>query len=298
MNLRFFFGKLLWIALLAGFHSECRAQAADKSIPETYCITQEELILLEKINQYRMENSLPLLELSKSLSWVAHLHVRDLFLNQPHRENGCNMHSWSGEGNWSAFCFPKEQTKRKSVWDKPKELTHYVAPAHELIFWSNQETGFEEALAEWKSIPQSASLILNTGRYAKMKWKTAGVAIFKGYVSFWAGEALDAETSVRVCHSDSIIATRVVAGKPQVQRVDPVKMSSGKYYLIFGSYASLQQASEGQQKLVNDGFPQAQILEKDGKYRTSIGEFDTMEAAKTARKSLPVKYSKAWILKD
>jgi len=270
----------------------------DRSIPATFCLNPEELRLFDLINHYRTERGLPLIELSKSLSYVAQSHVRDLYINQPYDNKKCNMHSWSDQGTWTAFCFPADQTRRKSVWDKPKELTQYPGQAYELVYWTNDPVNPEDVMELWKGIPASAALLLNTGKYAKNNWKVAGISIYKGYAALWIGEARDPETEIRLCQGDSVINTSAAISKPKAETSRQSSGGTGAYYLVFGSYPSLSLAREGQQKLIREGFVDSQIIEKDGKFRTSLNQFETMEAARTAKKKLPSKYSQAWILKD
>ncbi|MGC8866260.1 MAG: SPOR domain-containing protein [Bacteroidales bacterium] len=278
--------------------------AQNAAVPDNYCISAAELDLFNKINAYRTERGLPELSLSRSLSYVAYLHVRDLKINRPDSVKGCNKHSWSGQGNWSAFCFPRDQSRKKSVWDKPKEITRYPGQGFELLYHtSDGEAIADDAMALWRSLAASQAILLNTGHYLKNKWKVVGVAMYKEYISVWFGEANDPETSVRMCHSDSIISSvrKTPAKNPTsggIIREDVSRTLAGRYYLIFGSYNTLQQAREGQQRLMNDGFSDVKIMEMDGRFRTSIGDFATQEEARNARKKLPAKYKDAWILRE
>jgi hypothetical protein len=92
----------------------------DKKIPDTYCLNEEELQLFNMINQQRQQKGLPKLELSKSLSYVAYLHVRDLYINRPDSVKGCNMHSWSNKGNGQLFAFRKNKAKNDRYGINPK----------------------------------------------------------------------------------------------------------------------------------------------------------------------------------
>ncbi len=293
---------LLLLFILNTVFVPLQVSGQETAMPDNYCINSSELDLFNKINAYRTERGLPELSLSKSLSYVAYLHVRDLKINRPDTVKGCNMHSWSSRGNWSAFCFPKDQIKRKSVWDKPREITKYPGQGFEVIYHTSENDATpDDALSLWRSLAASQSIILNTGRYIKNKWKVAGVALYKGYASVWFGEANDPETAVRICHSDSVITAVKKTAKPtstSVFREDVSRTSAGRYYLIYGSYNTLAQAKEGQQRLMNDGFSEVKILEKDGRFRTSIGDYSTQEEAKAARKKLPAKYKEAWILRE
>lgn len=301
---RLMFLIVMFIVWLLGFISSLTLKAQNASVPDNYCISAAEFDLFKKINAYRTERGLPELSLSRSLSYVAYLHVRDLKLNRPDSVKGCNKHSWSDQGNWAAFCFPRDQSRKKSVWDKPKEITRYPAQAFELIYHTTDgDAKADDAMSLWRSLAASQAIMLNTGRYLKNKWKEVGVAMYQEYISVWFGEANDPETSVRLCHSDSVITSvRKSQAKPptsdRIIREDVSRTSAGRYYLIYGSYNTLQQAREGQQRLMNDGFSDVKILEKEGRFRTSIGDFATQEEARSARKKLPAKYKDAWILRE
>jgi len=60
------------------------------------CLSATEYQLYRQINEYRKERGLDSVPLSKSLSYVAQVHVRDLAENHPHSKR-CNMHSWSDQ---------------------------------------------------------------------------------------------------------------------------------------------------------------------------------------------------------
>ena len=59
--------------------------------------------LANVINQYRRDRGLPEIPVSPSLTRVAELHVADLAAHP--RDRGCNLHSWSEHGAWSACCY-------------------------------------------------------------------------------------------------------------------------------------------------------------------------------------------------
>lgn len=271
-----------------------------KDIPADYCINQEEFQLFNLVNNLRKSRGLPSLQLSKSLSYTAYQHVRDLYINKPDTAS-CNMHSWSDKGDWTPICFPKEQGKKKSVNDKPKELTNYPGQAHELLYWVNGTALPDEVFDQWRTTNQSSALILNTGKWLKTNWKSMGISVYKGYASLWLGEAQDTETEVGLCNSDTIISSnKAIAKTKGIIREEVGTKSSGglRYYLIFGSYVTFGQAREAQQKLQESGFQDAKILENQGKFRISLADYDSQEAAKQAKKQLDKKYKEAWIYKE
>lgn len=295
--------KIVWtvwaMLILAQYVYAQGSVGAKQTIPPDYCINQDEFQLYKLVNDLRKSRGLPTLQLSKSLSYTAYQHIRDLYINKPDTAS-CNMHSWSDKGSWTPICFPKEQGKKKNVNDKPKELTSYQGQAHEILYWVNGTALPDEVFDQWRTTNQSASLILNTGKWLKTNWKNMGISIYKGYASLWLGEAQDPETEVSLCNSDSVISSKKpLAKKGIIKEEKGSKLSGGfRYYLIFGSYASFGQAREAQQKLQDSGFQDSKILENQGKFRVSLADYDNQDAAKQAKKQLDKKYKEAWIYKE
>ncbi|MDO9512311.1 MAG: SPOR domain-containing protein [Bacteroidales bacterium] len=294
--------RILCLVLPLVFFANHLPAQSGKGVPADFCVDSEEAQLFTRINEARIGKGLVPLLLSKSLCFVAQTHTRDLYINRPESAD-CNMHSWSDKGNWSSFCYPKDQTRRKSVWDKPKELTHYPGQAFELIYWTNQVAFPDEIMDTWLATQSSSSLMLNYGKYAKNSWKTMGVAIYKGYASVWFGEYTDVEDKVSICYSDSVISSKPykkieVKKQNVLVQEDNVYAGQERFYLIFGSFNNIQQARDGLSKIQKDGFPNVRILEADGKFRVSLDDFGSNEAAKDARRNLSQKYKAAWILKQ
>lgn len=271
-----------------------------QQIPPNFCLSEDEASLFRMINELRIANGASQLELSKSLSYVAQLHVRDLHLNNP-AVNGCNQHSWSDKGNWVPFCYPKDQTRKKSVWDKPKELTKYPGIAYEVVYWENSSAFPDQIIENWKSTPQSANLILGHGKWNRNHWKVVGVAIFKGYACAWFGESVDPEEEIRICHSDSVISFKVEAAIHEQQNGQAasdavIAKKTGRFYIISGSFNNLKQAQATLKDVRKLGYKRSCIIENDGKYRVSIDDFETVELAKSGRKKIANKFRDAWIL--
>lgn len=274
-----------------------------QKLPDNLCVTDDEIELFHLINTMRKENGLPEVKLSASLTYVAQLHVRDLDLTYI-RNSSCNMHSWSSKGHWSPFCYPKDQTKKRSVWDKPKELTSYIGQAYEVVFWENGPALPKNIIESWKSTPQSEMLINAKGKWDKMSWKVVGIGIYNGYCSAWFGENED-NLPIRICNSDSLIsATSKGIASHQTEKTkssdlkqEVSKAEKGRFYIIFGSFNTLNQAKSGLNDLHKQGLTTAKIIQNDGKFRISINDFGTFDEAKSARKALTQKYPDAWILR-
>ena len=174
--------------------------AGDKSVPEGFCLSSEEMKLYELINRYRKERNLPPIPLSKSLSYVSRLHVIDLSENPP--TGNCNMHSWSKDERWTSCCYTPDHRKSDCMWNKPRELTNYPGNGYEIAHGSPSASyiaSAEESLAGWKSSSGHNQVIINKGTWASVKWKAVGVGIYKNYAVVWFGEQEDPETGLTTC---------------------------------------------------------------------------------------------------
>ena len=154
-------------------------------------LTAEETRLYQLVNQYRAQNGLPAIPFSRSLSYVAQTHVRDL---QNHPLSGtCNMHSWSAYGKWSSCCYTSDHARAQCMWNKPRELTNYPGNGYENAFGGS--SGYiataQQALNSWKHSRGHNAVILNQGTWRKRTWRALGVGIYKGYAVLWFGEEVD-----------------------------------------------------------------------------------------------------------
>jgi len=145
-----------------------------------------------EINAYRVQNELPEIPKSKSLTKVAEMHVKDLAENQPVRGN-CNLHSWSDKGNWSVCCYSDDHAAAACMWNKPRELTSYPGNGYEIAAWSSTDITSEEALSLWGKSAEHKNVILNKDIWKNVEWKAMGAAIYQGYAVVWFGEETDPE---------------------------------------------------------------------------------------------------------
>ena len=95
-----------------------------QTIAISQVLSEEEAKLYRLIMEYRSEKGLPVIALSKSLTKVAQIHVKDLNENYS-GSTSCNMHSWSNKGNWTACCYTSDHAQAECMWNKPRELTAY-----------------------------------------------------------------------------------------------------------------------------------------------------------------------------
>ncbi|GAB4311747.1 MAG: hypothetical protein Kow00127_01890 [Bacteroidales bacterium] len=275
---------ILWLTVINGAFTQ-------DSIPPDYCLSDEEYKLYSLINDYRKAMNLPELPLSKSLSYVARTHAVDLVTNRPDT-NTCNFHSWSDKGSWTPCCFEKSLKDRSCMQNKPEELTGYPGPAFEIVYWENRSATADRAFEQWRETAPSRALITNFKEWEEIHWKALGTGIYKNFAIVWFGEYPDPEKETVLCNGE-VIANKLAEEAPEPRIVDH---PTGRFYLIFGSFASEADAREQLDKYLNEGFSKAKIIVRDGKYRISLSDYPDTHQASAAKKELPSKYREAWIL--
>ncbi|NME68757.1 fibronectin type III domain-containing protein [Flammeovirga aprica] len=152
-------------------------------------LTAEEQKLYQLINEYRNENGLPDIPLSKSLTYVAQRHVWDLETNFEFG-GSCNMHSWSDKGeDWSGCCYIEPQC----MWDKPSEMTPYPGYGYEISYGGsgNYKATAEGALQAWKGSSGHNTVIVNQGSWKNIKWNSVGIGIYESFAVVWFGAEVD-----------------------------------------------------------------------------------------------------------
>lgn len=200
-------------------------------VPSSFCIGKVEQELYLALNKFRKENNLPPIPLSASLSYVAALHAKDLFLNHPDQGN-CNPHSWSAKGFWAPFCYPRDENKKNSVWDKPRELTRYPGKAFEIVYSENNPLIRDTILMVWQGEDYFRSFLLNTGKWLGKPWNAIGIAVYENYACAWFGESVDPEGGVSVCGAPPVVkpsdTARPVVPPPVKPAVPKKSKPSGK----------------------------------------------------------------------
>lgn len=158
-------------------------------------LNSEEQKLYKLITEYRMTKGLPEIPLSKSLTFVAQTHAKDLALNIP-LKGKCNAHSWSDKGDWTECCYTSNHNNSGCMWDKPAELTDYSGAGYEIaarLLTKDQtfKITAEEALDGWKKSSGHRHVILNTSKWKSMHWQAIGIGIYNGAACVWFGEEMD-----------------------------------------------------------------------------------------------------------
>lgn len=270
----------------------------ESKIPQDFCISQQEYKLYSLVNSYRSKLALDPIPLSKSLSFVARIHAKDLATYYPMGDD-CNMHSWSNQGNWKSFCFPAEQNRRNDIKDKAKEISGYPGKAWEITYWENSEADVAFVLEFWNGISYSTSMIGNTGKWSDKEWKSMGVGIQDGYVLLWLGEEIDVEAVTQICETgenivnNSVRNALVVIDAPGTS-ID--KPADQQYYIIIGSFKQRSDAGSAVTSYHQMGYPDAAIVEAQGRTRIAIDSYKTMEDAEKGLKKYKDKFQGAWIL--
>lgn len=260
-----------------------------KPVPEAFCIRETDNQLFELINNYREKNGLHPVPLSSSLSFVASLHVRDLSLNY-HENYDCNLHSWSGKGFWTPFCYPKDENKKQSVWDKPSELTLYPAKGYEIVYWENSDLTPDSVFAVWTSEEFYKNYLLNKGKWEGQEWKAVGVAILGNYACAWFGNETDPEGTPLLCGRAKPI--------PKKDSVVPQPLNDkGLWYVIVKTNIPEKKAAKELDSLRANGYPEACIIQKDGKIRiAAYGPSDKTTAGQKLRE-IKKSFKDAWLYK-
>ncbi len=158
------------------------------------CITSEEAKLHRLINEYRARSGLSPIPLSLNLTKVAQTHAADLYYNNPHEDDQCNMHSWSEEGDWKPCCYTYDHANAECMWNKPREISNYKGDGYEIAFYISSVSGIsmaEESLDSWKQSLPHNNVIINRGMFRNVEWNAIGIGIYKGYVTVWFGQEKD-----------------------------------------------------------------------------------------------------------
>jgi peptidoglycan hydrolase-like protein with peptidoglycan-binding domain len=169
------------------------------------CLTSEEAELARSVNAYRVENGLAAVPVSRALTMVAQLHVRDLQEFRPNsgtddRGQACNLHSWSANGPWTAVCYTPDHANSAGMWNKPREIAGYPGIGFENAFASfGRPATAAAALDAWKASPGHNQTILQQGIWQRFDWPAMGVGISENFAVLWFGDTADAQGEVRAC---------------------------------------------------------------------------------------------------
>ncbi|EGO65002.1 CAP domain-containing protein [Acetonema longum] len=169
------------------------------SVKETENLSAQEAHLARLINQYRRDNGLGAIPVSRTLTRVARLHVRDLDQYQPQNATDSrglpgNLHSWSDKGNWTSVIYTADHQYAAAMWNKPREISNqiYLGNGFEIAFGTQgHQATPESALAAWLDSPGHKAVIMESGDWQDKHWPAMGVAVYGGYAVVWFGDTED-----------------------------------------------------------------------------------------------------------
>lgn len=178
--------------------------------PETVtgkvCLSPAESELARLINDYRANQGLDRVPVSKSLTQVGQAHAADLYHYAPDKGTDsrglvCNMHSWSDAGNWTPVCYTSDHKYAEKMWSKPHEITGgiYTGNGFEIAYWSSGQATASAALHAWKGSSAHNDVILEKGIWAPPNWQAMGIGIVENYAVVWFGEQADSQGTVTAC---------------------------------------------------------------------------------------------------
>jgi len=264
-----------------------------------------ELKLYKMINDYRKRYDLAPVPLSRSLCFVASSHVKDLYFNHPD-DQSCNFHSWSDKGPWKPFCYPRDETKKNSVWDKPKEFTSYKGKGYEIVYWENNLVIIDSVITFWKSVDYFKGFLMNTGKWEGKSWNAIGIGIYENYACAWFGELADQDGPPAVCGTGIETEVKIVdirkadsiTRKTQSDKPERIEGLNGKVYVIVKSQVPLTEARLLLKGIKAKGFQDARIILFGNKLRISV--FESYSKSEAEKKLYEVRkvYKDAWMLKN
>ena len=162
-----------------------------ESGPTAIELNSAEEELYKRIMEYRKANGLPEIPVSKSLSFVAKLHVRDL---ESHNvPTSSNAHSWSSNGPWQSVNYTPDHRHAKLRWAKPRELTKYTGNGYEIVYMNSASARVQDAFVAWRASKSHDTVMLNQDGWRRINWNAIGVGIFGRYAAVWFGEEMDPE---------------------------------------------------------------------------------------------------------
>jgi hypothetical protein len=287
----FFIGFALWACAFS--------LAEAQNVPADLCYTPEEKALYDAIDAYRKETKQATIPYSKSLSYVAKLHAQDLFNNRKDSDE-CSMNSWSDQGFWTACCHSDTPEKSACMWEKPREIAGYEGYGYELIY--NGGGNAEKILERWKNSRFFADMLVNQGRWADKDWVAIGIGKYENYMVVWFGEAIDPLGAPTACKGKAANLDPK-AGKANTNEAVKSDMQAtqktGKFYLVYGSYGTEENANIALNGLKNKGFADAKVLVgSNGRYRIALAQYKTKEEARKAQDELDFSYVGAWVLEE
>ena len=250
--------------------------SGQKAVPEDFCISPEAQRLGELLNDLRKDYGKSQVKFSVSLSYVAAVHVKDLYNNHPDTSI-CNLSSWSDKGTWTACCHNAYVPQQECMWSKPKELTPYPFRGYELAAFFEQGLNADSAMALWSGNKESLDMILTEGDFKSKNWQAVGVAIYKEYVSVWFGQRADNLGVPGVC----------TGGTQPIATSGDTTGNSRKvnFYLIIASFTDIRDAREALKRYRKSGYENAGILTGGENIRVYLDKYKDLKEVMFAKQN-------------
>lgn len=155
-------------------------------VNNTAAYPASDIELCTLVNEYRGENGLSPVPLSRALMTTARHHALDRNVNRDAYTGSCNLHSWGNSatsgtnGDWNACCYAPDHSDAQCMVNKPTEITAnwtgllqpYTGNGYE-----NAASGYPNnaaALNGWKNSPGHNVVMLNQGGWANLTWTAMG----------------------------------------------------------------------------------------------------------------------------
>ena len=164
------------------------------------CLNQDEELLAQLVNEYRVANSLNDIPLSQTLTLVAQWHVADHdYATEVTGEYGsdpnCSQYSWYGipGAPYTTCCFSGDQADYPCMWDKPSEISNNVYTAYGFELAAYGYASVEDALQAWQDSFVHNDMILNLGMWSSFVWRAMGTGVDSGRYFVWFSTLDDPE---------------------------------------------------------------------------------------------------------
>lgn len=287
------------------------SQEQDKAnVKEDLCISQDEMILFNLVNDLRKQNKLSVIPLSGSLCIVSRKHIENLITWKP-QEEGCNLNSWTAGPSWTACCSNKDPKGTRCMNEKPSEITGYSGKGYELVYWQEESASALEAFELWKQVQASRDMILCKGKWQSKEWKAMGIGIDQGYAVLWMGDKPDKAMNIRICGVDTLLQAyslsnvaaetkKIPLSKEPVSAKKPAESeteANNSFYIIVASLKLESQANERLLELQKSGHTDAIIIKSADRYRISMGSYPSEAKAKARMKELKNEFPDCWLFR-
>ena len=153
-------------------------------------MSEEERLLANILNEYRLRKNLDSISVSPQLNLVAQTHVNDLHQYFKNKK-GCNLHSWSSNGKWTSCCYTDDHQQAKCMWNKPREISTYTGDGFEIAAYASNGITASMALEMWKNSQAHHQLIIQKGIWKNRSFKAMGIGIKGNYACIWFGFEAD-----------------------------------------------------------------------------------------------------------